>query len=234
MSNSKLATVKVPADKGNYTKGRQGRKISMITIHHMAGIMTAKQCGKVFQKKGRAGSTHYGVGIDGKIGLYVDEKNTAWSNTNWIANTKSVTIETSNDKRGGKWHVSDKTLNQLIKLVADIAKRNDLGKLVKGKNLTWHSMYCATECPGDYLRSKISYIAEKANEINNKKPAKFKSYKVVIDTDELNVRAKPSVNSKVVTVVKKGEVYTIVAEKNGFGQLKSKIGWIYLKYTKKK
>jgi len=29
-------------------------------------------------------------------------------------------------------------LNVLIRLVADIAKRNNLGVLVKGKNLTWH------------------------------------------------------------------------------------------------
>ena len=36
--------------------------------------------------------------------------------------------------------------------------------LVPGQNLTWHSMYANTTCPGDYLRSKMQYIADKANE----------------------------------------------------------------------
>ena len=64
-----------------------------------------------------------------------------------------------------------------------------------------------------------------------------KSYKVTIDTDELNVRKDASASSEVVTVVKRGEVFTIVAEKmNGstkWGKLKSGAGWISLRYTKK-
>ena len=35
-----------------------------------------------------------------------------------------------------------------------------------GKNLTWHSMFTNTTCPGDYLRSKMQYIADEANKIN--------------------------------------------------------------------
>lgn len=165
MSNSKLATVKVPASTSNYTKGRS-YKISKITVHHMAGKLTAKQCGRVFQAKGRGASAHYGIGSDGKIGLYVDEKNAAWADANRTSNHKSVTIEVANSKTGGQWPVSDKSLKLLIKLVADIAKRNGLGKLVSGKNLTWHSMYANTTCPGPYLRSKMKYIAQEANKIN--------------------------------------------------------------------
>ena len=165
MSNSALAKVKVPAYSGNYTKGRS-KKITKITIHHMAGVLTAKRCGELFQAVGRKGSSHYGIGNDGTIALYVDEANTAWTDGNWDSNCQSVTIETSNSASGGDWKVSDKALNSLIKLCADIAKRNGLGKLVKGKNLTWHSMYSATSCPGPYLLSKMDYIAERANEIN--------------------------------------------------------------------
>lgn len=167
MSNSSLAKEKYPAYTGNYTKGRSGRKIEAITIHHMAGVLTAKQCGAIFQKKGRNGSSHYGIGKNGEIALYVDEKNTAWTNSNWDSNCKSVTIEVSNSSRGGNWPVSDKALNSLIKLVADIAKRNNLGTLVKGKNVTWHSMFTATNCPGKYLLSKMDYIISEANKINN-------------------------------------------------------------------
>lgn len=168
MGNSKLISATYPAYQGNYTKGRSGKKIEAITIHHMAGRLTAKQCGAIFQRPGREGSSHYGIGYDGKIALYVDESNTAWTNSNWDSNCKSVTIETSDDN--SNWYVNDTTLNSLIKLVADIAKRNNLGKLVKGKNLTWHSLVAdkgrETDCPGDYLRSKIQYIADEANKIN--------------------------------------------------------------------
>ena len=165
MSKSSLTQIVVPADEGNYTKGRSGRKIEAITIHHMAGRLTAEQCGKIFQAVGRYGSSHYGIGYDGRIGQYVDESDTAWTNSNWDSNCKSVTIETSDNDNS--WYVNDITLNALIKLVADIAKRRNLGKLVPGKNLTWHSMFTNTTCPGDYLRSKMQYIADEANKINN-------------------------------------------------------------------
>ena len=173
MSKSSLVQVVVPADEGNYTKGRSGRNIEAITIHHMAGRLTAEQCGKIFQAKGRYGSSHYGVGYDGSIANYVDEEDTAWTNSNWDSNCKSITIEISdNDNR---WYVNDITLNAVIKLVADIAKRRELGILVPGKNLTWHSMFTSTTCPGDYLRSKMQYIADEANKINSEEPIKEKT-----------------------------------------------------------
>lgn len=62
-------------------------------------------------------------------------------------------------------------------------------------------------------------------------------YKVKINTKSLNVRSAPKVtrpsSKNVVTTVKKGEVYTIVEEKNGWGKLKSGVGWIKLSYTVK-
>ena len=165
MSKSSLTQIIVPAYEGNYSKGRSGRKIEQICLHHMAGRLTAEQCGRIFQAKGRYGSSHYGVGYDGSIANYVNEEDTAWTNSNWDSNCKSVTIETSDNDNS--WYVNDTTLNSLIKLVADIAKRNNLGTLVPGKNLTWHSMFTNTTCPGDYLRSKMQYIADEANKINN-------------------------------------------------------------------
>lgn len=165
MSKSSLTQKVVPADEGNYTKGRSGRNIEAITIHHMAGRLTAEQCGRIFQAKGRYGSSHYGVGYDGSIANYVDEEDTAWTNSNWDSNCKSITIEISDNDNS--WYVNDITLNAVIKLVADIAKRRGLRTLVPGKNLTWHSMFTNTTCPGDYLRSKMQYIADEANKINN-------------------------------------------------------------------
>lgn len=170
MSRSNLINVDVPAYEGNFTYGRSGYGISAITIHHMAGVLSAEQCGWIFQTPGRYGSSHYGIGNDGRIGLYVDEDNTAWTNSNWESNCQSVTIETSNCATGGDWPVSDAALDSLIKLVADIAKRNNLGHLVSGQNLTWHSMFAATECPGPYLLARIDYIAQEANKINEGQP----------------------------------------------------------------
>lgn len=61
----------------------------------------------------------------------------------------------------------------------------------------------------------------------------FKSYKVKITADILNVREKASTGAKLVTQVKEGQVYTIVKKSNGWGKLKSGVGWIKLSYTKK-
>ena len=61
----------------------------------------------------------------------------------------------------------------------------------------------------------------------------FTSYTVKITTDILNVRQTASATSKVVTTVKKGQVFTIVDEENGWGKLKSGAGWINLSYTKR-
>ena len=59
-------------------------------------------------------------------------------------------------------------------------------------------------------------------------------YLVIIDTDVLNVRAGASTSTKITTQVKRGQVYTIVAEDGEWGKLKSGAGWIHLGYTKKK
>ncbi len=166
MSNSKLIDKTILADKTNYTKGRNGNKIKTVTIHHMAAVLTIEECGNYFRGKNRNASSHYGIGSDGRVGLYVNEKDTAYTNSNFKSNTESVTIEVSNSRVGGEYPVSDKALDKLIILVADIAKRNNLGKLVKGENLTWHSMFTATACPGKYILSKLDYIISKANEIN--------------------------------------------------------------------
>lgn len=171
MAHSPLATIAVPASTTNYTAGRPGGKITKITIHHMAGVLSAERCGQIFQTIGRGGSSHYGIGLNGEIAWYVDEADTAWTDSNWDSNIHSVTIENSNCENGGDWAVSGATFNSLIKLVADIAKRNGLGKLVPGQNLTWHSMYAATSCPGNYLRNRMNEIADKANAINGSTPA---------------------------------------------------------------
>lgn len=178
MSKSPLTDIVVEADSSNYTSGRYS-DISEITIHHMAGVLSAQECGWIFQRPGRNGSSHYGIGNDGEIANYVDEDDTAWTNSDWPSNCRAITIETSNCSTGGNWPVSDDALNSLIRLVADISKRYGI-TLIKGDTVTWHSMYAATECPGDYLRSKIDYIIDEANKINGGQPSPEPSYTGVI------------------------------------------------------
>ena len=59
------------------------------------------------------------------------------------------------------------------------------------------------------------------------------NYTVKINTADLNVRDGAGVNHKINTVIHKNEVYTIIAESNGWGKLKSGAGWINLSYTKR-
>jgi len=178
MSNSKLVSKTLLTNR-NYDKGRSGYKIKKITIHHAASVISIESLAKLMRSGSRQVSSHYGIGNDGRIGQFVDEKNTAWTDGNWVSNCTSVTIETSNNKTGGKWTVGDKALNSLIKLVADIAKRNKLGTLVKGKNVTWHRMYASTTCPGDYLLSKMDYIVKEANKINKGSTGKLNLTRVL-------------------------------------------------------
>lgn len=188
MSNYKDAT-KWLADPSNYTKGRS-TKISQITIHHMAGVMKAKECAKIFQKKGRNGSANYGVGNGGAVGLYVDEANTAWADSDWASNCRTVSIEVSNSKTGGDWPVSDTAYKALVKLVADIAKRNGLGKLVVGKNLRKHCDFAATACPGPYLKGKMDQLAKDANAINYPTTSSTSSTQKFKKGDKIVIKAK--------------------------------------------
>ena len=61
----------------------------------------------------------------------------------------------------------------------------------------------------------------------------FESYKIKVNTDALRYRSGPGTNYAIKGLIHRGEVYTIVEEKNGWGKLKSGAGWISLEYTKK-
>lgn len=164
MSNSKLATYTKLSP--NCTKPRGG-KIRKITIHHMAGNLSVERCGEVFADPSRQASSNYGVGTDGRIGLYVDEANRAWTSSNAGNDDVAVTIEVANDGGAPNWHVSDRALMATIDLCVDICKRNGIERLNytggASGNLTMHKWFAATTCPGPYLESKFPYIAEQVN-----------------------------------------------------------------------
>jgi hypothetical protein len=227
----------------NYTK-KTNKKNKKITIHHMAGNLTVERCGDIFANKNRQASSNYGIGTDGRVGLYVDESNRAWTSSSSSNDSEAVTIEVANDKIGGDWHVSDIAYNKLIDLCVYICKRNGITNLkwtgTKSGTLTCHYMFANTACPGPYLKSKMQEIADTVNRRLNGAVEDVKketvingSYLVKVTASCLNVRKSPTILSKVVFQLRKDEVYTIIEEKNGWGKLKSGIGWISLKYTKK-
>lgn len=162
---SSLATVHVWSP--NHYNGRK-YPITKITIHHMAGKLSATTCGNIFLPSSRKASSTYGIGYDGQIGQYVDEADAPWTSSNYDNDNRAITIEVSNSATGGNWPVSDEVLEALINLCVDICKRNPgIGKLNftgdKTGNLTMHKWFSATACPGPYLESKFTYIAEEVN-----------------------------------------------------------------------
>lgn len=154
----------------------RNHKIDTITIHCMAGNLTVERCGELFANPSRQASSNYGIGSDGRIALYVDEKDRSWCSSNGANDHRAITIEVANDGGAPDWHVSDKALASLIKLCADICKRNNIKKLmwqgdksligqVDKQNMTVHRWFAAKACPGDYLYGRHSYIANEVNKL---------------------------------------------------------------------
>lgn len=157
----------------NCTKPRN-HIIDTITVHHMAGDMTIEQCGYLFQRPARKASSNYGIGSDGRIGLYCDEKNRAWTSGNGPNDHRAITIEVANNTLGPNWTISDKAMESLIELLVDICLRNNIKELlwkndknligqVDKQNITLHRWFQNTLCPGPYIESEMDYIVKQVN-----------------------------------------------------------------------
>ena len=174
MSNSPLV---------NYTKlvknySKMTNKVNRkITIHHMAGNLSVEACANVFNGK-REASANYGIGSDGRIGLYVEESNRAWTSSSKANDSQAVTIEVANNTLAPNWTVSDKAMASLINLCVDICKRNGIKKLLwfadKSKSLSYepangeavltvHRWFANKSCPGNWLYNRLGNLASKVN-----------------------------------------------------------------------
>jgi len=95
-TNSGLATIRNTAHSKINGSGNYTRKITKITIHHAAGVIS----GAALQAWGHnpkcSASWQYGIGNDGVIGLMTDEKNRAWTSSSPTNDYQAVTIEVSN------------------------------------------------------------------------------------------------------------------------------------------
>lgn len=170
MSNSNLVVYTKISP--NRNAGRAGTynpsgKIDKITIHHMAGNLSIETCGNVLASSAQGASANYGIGSDGRVGMYVEEKDRSWCSSSRANDYHAVTIEVANDGGAPDWHVSDKAFNALIDLCVDICKRNGFRLNHTGNasgSLTRHNMFAATACPGPYLQGRFAEIAQLVND----------------------------------------------------------------------
>ena len=186
--------------------------IDTISIHCMAGNLSIEQCGNLFANPSKQASSNYGIGSDGRIGLYVEEKDRSWCTSSSSNDNRAITIEVANTQAQDPWPVSDAAMASLIKLCADICKRNNIKKLLwKGdknligqvdkQNMTVHRWFANKACPGDYLYKRHGKIAAEVNARLGvtTKPVKEESkskvpYLVEISIDDLNIRKGPGTN----------------------------------------
>lgn len=240
MSNSPLV---------NYTQispnrsSRNGNSIRKITVHHMAGNLSVETCGNVFSPSSRQASSNYGIGTDGRVGMYVEEKDRAWTSSNAANDRQAVTIEVANNTLAPNWTVSDAAWNKLVDLCVDICQRNGISSLNytgdANGNLTNHDMFANTGCPGPYLKPKMPELAAAVNARLNGGAAPTPTpstggssgstsdfggtYRCNVSV--LNVRTSPSLSGSVVTQYKRGQ--TVVLD----NWYKIADGYVWGRYT---
>ena len=253
MSNSSLASYTRISK--NKTSPRN-HTIDTITIHCIVGQWTAKQGCDYFATTNLQCSANYVVGMDGSIGISVDEKDRSWCSSNSANDHRAITIEVASDTTH-PYAVTDAAFAALINLVEDICRRNGIMKLVwstykndrvnhrNGCNMTVHRDYANKACPGDYLYNRHGEIAAEVNRRLQSTSsggvvthtATATPYLVRVTISDLYIRKGPGTNYGKSGFIKPG-VYTIVEESTStgatkWGKLKSGAGWIALDYTER-
>lgn len=147
----------------------------------------------------------------------------AYFGTSWKNESAPSPAPSTSFKVGDKVVVSKSATNY--------ATGQSMASFVKG------STYTIQELGKDRaLLSSINswvYLKDLSKTSGGTTTPSFNPYTVKVTADSLNVRTGPGTNYSVATTIKKGEVYTIVDEKSGWGKLKSGAGWISLQYTVK-
>lgn len=164
----------------NYTRISPNRsvnrnhKIDTVSIHCVVGQCSVETLGSIFASSSKEASSNYGIGYDGRIGLYVEEKDRSWCTSSSSNDNRAITIEVASDTYH-PYRVKDAAYKSLIKLLVDICKRNGIKKLVwstnksermnhlNGCNMTVHRDYANKSCPGDYLYNLHGQIAKEVN-----------------------------------------------------------------------
>ena len=164
----------------SYTKlspnhsGQRTHSIDRITPHCVVGQCNVETLGNIFYPTSRQASCQYGIGVDGRVGMYVEEKNRSWCSSSNANDQRAVTIECASDTYH-PYAMNSKVYATLIKLCADICKRNGKKKLLwlgdKNKTLNYspksdemvltvHRWFANKSCPGDWLYSRLGDLAK--------------------------------------------------------------------------
>lgn len=171
MSNSSL--VSYTRISPNRTSPRN-HSIDRITIHCVVGQVTVERLGEIFAPESRKASANYGIGKDGKIGMYAEEKDRSWCSSSRDNDHRAVTIEVASDTTH-PYAVTDEAYNALLDLCTDICRRNGKSKLLWMEDewtalsyqpaademvMTVHRWFANKACPGQYLLDRHGDIAE--------------------------------------------------------------------------
>ena len=231
--------------------------IDTITIHCVVGQCSVETLGNIFAPTSRKASSNYGIGPDGRIGMYVEEKDRSWCSSSSSNDNRAITIECASDTTY-PYAINDKVYESLINLCTDICKRNNIKELKwkadksligqpDKQNMTVHRWFAATACPGDYIYNRLGDIADKVNAKlgvststeTPKKESKNESFRVKVRVTDLNIRKGPGTNYAKTGKFTGVGVFTITEVKSGkgstagWGKLKSGAGWISLDYASK-
>ncbi len=190
-TNSPLATYTKIAPSSNHY-GRRTHAIDTITIHCYVGQVTVERAGAGFANPKRGASCNYVVGCDGRIGLILPEEYASGCTSSQANDERAVTIEVACDSFH-PYAVRPEAYAALIKLAADICKRNGIKRLlwlgnkkligqVDKQNMTVHRWFAAKACPGDWLYQRHGEIAAKVNEkLEADKPVTYEQWKQYMD-----------------------------------------------------
>ena len=175
-SNSPLAT---------YTKlspnnsGTRTHTIDRISPHCVVGQCSIQSLGSWFELRSTKASSNYGIDKDGKIGLFVEEKDRSWCTSSSVNDNRAITIECASDSTH-PYAMHEAVYQSLIKLCADICRRNGKTKLlwIDDKNkalnytpkstemvLTVHRWFANKSCPGDWLYSRLDDLSVQVNKL---------------------------------------------------------------------
>lgn len=221
----------------NFNKGN-GKQNKYLVLHYVGATGSAEANCKYFQSTYRGASAHYFVNFDGAVWQCVEDKDIAWhcGATRYrhreCRNSNSIGIELCcrYKNSNGTWYFEEETIKAATQLVKELmAKYN-----IPASNVIRHYDVTGKRCPEPFVRDAGAWNTFKAGLSTAASTVTAPTgYRVRVTASALNVRAGAGTNYRINTTVKKGEVYTIVGEYNGWGKLKSGAGWIKLSYTER-
>ena len=155
--------------------GQRTHAIDRITPHCVVGQCSVETLGSIFAPRSRQASCNYGIGADGRVGMYAEEKNRSWCSSSNANDQRAVTIECASDTKP-PYAMNNAVYGSLIKLCTDICKRNGKKKLLwlgdKTKTLNYapksdemvltvHRWFANKSCPGNWLYARLDDLAAK-------------------------------------------------------------------------